>query len=91
MTGGSFEIPILAASWPSGEFGPMGLEGAVRLGFKQELSGVAEGPDRDAYFDALLAQMYERGRATEAASFLEFDSVIDPVDTRPVIARALRI
>lgn len=89
MTGGSFEIPVYAASWPTGEFGPMGLEGAVHLGYKQELSTLPEGPERDAHFEELLGKLYERGKATEAASFLEFDSVIDPVDTRSVISSAL--
>jgi len=90
MTGGSFEVPVMAASWPSGEFGPMGLEGAVRLGYKQELAALPEGEQRDARFESLLSEMYERGRATEAASFLEIDNVIDPVESRAVIARALR-
>ncbi len=89
MTGGSFEIPVYAASWPAGEFGPMGLEGAVQLGFKQELSEAAEGPERQALYDELLATLYERGKATEAASFLEIDAVIDPADTRSVITTAL--
>ncbi|MDA7839998.1 biotin carboxylase [Luminiphilus sp.] len=89
MTGGSFEIPVYAASWPTGEFGPMGLEGAVHLGYKQELAKLPEGPEREAHFEALLAKLYERGKATEAASFLEIDSVIDPVDTRSIISSAL--
>jgi acetyl-CoA carboxylase carboxyltransferase component len=89
MTGGSFEIPVYVASWPTGEFGPMGLEGAVQLGYRQELAELPEGPERDARFEELLAKLYERGKATEAASFLELDSVIDPVNTRSVISRAL--
>ena len=89
MTGGSFEVPICSASWPSGEFGPMGLEGAVHLGFKQELAAIPEGPERDAYFDDRLSEMYQRGRATEAASFLEIGCVIDPADTRATVSRAL--
>ncbi len=89
MTGGSFAVPVYAASWPEGEFGPMGLEGAVHLGFKQELAQVPEGPERDALYQKLLAEMYERGRATEAASYLEIDAVIDPADTRSVILQAL--
>ena len=89
MAGGSFELPRLMVSWPEGEFGPMGLEGAVRLGFKQELTAVPEGPERDKLFESLLSELYEKGRATEAASLLEFDNVIDPADTRDVISRAL--
>lgn len=89
LTGGSFEQPVYAASWPEGEFGAMGLEGAVQLGFRQELEQVPEGPEREALYQRLLADMYERGRATEAASYLEIDAVIDPADTRFAIDRAL--
>ena len=89
MTGGSFASPVYAAAWPTGEFGGMGLEGAVRLGYRKELEAVPEGPERDALFEQLVAKMYEIGKATEAASHLEIDAVIDPVDTRAVIIRAL--
>jgi acetyl-CoA carboxylase carboxyltransferase component len=89
MTGGSFTAPVYAAAWPTGEFGGMGLEGAVRLGYRKELEAVPEGPERDFLFDKLVARMYEIGKATEAASHLEIDAVIDPAETRNVIIRAL--
>ncbi len=89
MTGGSFVNPVYAASWPTGEFGGMGLEGAVRLGYKKELDAVEDPNERQALFDKLLGRMYEVGRATEAAAHLEIDAVIDPVQTRSVIVRAL--
>ena len=89
MTAGSFARPVYAASWPTGEFGGMGLEGAVRLGFKKELDEVADSVEREALFQQLVARMYELGKATEAAAFLEIDAVIDPADTRSVILRAL--
>jgi acetyl-CoA carboxylase carboxyltransferase component len=88
MAGGSFHKPIYSASWPSGEFGGMGLEGAVRLGFKKELEAVADKEERETLFAQLLEQMHEQGKATEAASHLEIDAVIDPADTRGVIVRA---
>ena len=88
MAGGSFHKPIYSASWPSGEFGGMGLEGAVRLGFKKELEAAADKEERETLFAQLLEQMYEQGKATEAASHLEIDAVIDPADTRGVIVRA---
>jgi len=90
MTGGSFVNPVYAASWPTGEFGGMGLEGAVRLGYKKELDAVEDPNERQALFDKLLARLYEVGRATEAAAHLEIDAVIDPAETRSVIVRALR-
>jgi acetyl-CoA carboxylase carboxyltransferase component len=89
MTGGSFIKPVYAASWPTGEFGGMGLEGAVRLGFKKELDAVDDPAEREALFQQLLARMYELGKASEAASYLEVDAVIDPADTRAVVLRAL--
>ena len=88
MTGGSFVRPVYAASWPTGEFGGMGLEGAVRLGYLKELDAVADGAEREALFQQLVARMYESGKATEAAAHLEIDAVIDPAHTRSVILRA---
>jgi acetyl-CoA carboxylase carboxyltransferase component len=90
MTGGSFVNPVYAASWPTGEFGGMGLEGAVRLGFKKELDAQEDPEKKQALYEKLLARLYEIGRATEAASHLEIDAVIDPADTRSVLIRALR-
>jgi acetyl-CoA carboxylase carboxyltransferase component len=89
MTGGSFVAPVYAAAWPTGEFGGMGLEGAVRLGFRKELEAVDDPAERERLFDQLLAQMYEAGKASEAASFLEIDAVIDPAETRATVLRAL--
>ena len=89
MTGGSFARPVYAASWPTGEFGGMGLEGAVRLGFSKELEAVADPDEREALFNKLVAESYEAGKAIEAATYLELDAVIDPADTRSVILRAL--
>ncbi len=89
MVGGSFARPVYNASWPAGEFGGMGLEGAVRLGFKKELEAEPDPRAREALYDQLVAMMYERGKATEAAAHLEIDAVIDPADTRKVILRAL--
>lgn len=89
LVGGSFEFPTLTASWPQGEFGGMGLEGAVRLGFKKELEATPAGEARDALYEKLVAEMYQKGRATEAAAYLEIDMVIDPAESRSVILRGL--
>ena len=89
MVGGSFLRPVYAASWPTGEFGGMGLEGAVRLGFRKELDAVKDPAEREILFQQLVDRMYEVGKATEAASHLEIDAVIDPLDTRQVVLRAL--
>ncbi|MCT2529701.1 biotin carboxylase [SAR92 clade bacterium H921] len=89
MAGGSFHRPIYSAAWPSGEFGGMGLEGAVQLGFKKELDAQPDSKSREVLFNQLVDTMYEKGRATEAAAHLEIDAVIDPADTRAVIITAL--
>jgi len=88
MVGGSFVRPVYAAAWPTGEFGGMGLEGAVRLGYRKELEAVADPAQREALFQQLVARMYEVGKATEAAAHLEIDAVIDPAETRTAILRA---
>jgi len=89
MTGGSFQTPVFIAAWPTGEFGGMGLEGAVKLGFKKELEAEQDETARKALFKKLVATMYEIGKATEAAAHLEIDAVIDPADTREVVLKAI--
>jgi len=89
MTGGGFHATAATVAWPTGEFGAMGLEGAVRLGYRKELAAEPEGPARDALFQRLLAQHVENGTALNMATTLEIDAVIDPADTRTWLARAL--
>ena len=88
LTAGHFHAPVATCAWPSGEFGAMGLEGAVRLGFSKELAAAPEA-ERQALFDRLLAAAVERGQALNMASHLEIDAVIDPADTRAWLLRVL--
>ena len=90
MAGGSFHAPQFNVSWPTGEFGGMGLEGAVRLGFRDRLEKIADPAARKAEFRRLADQLYERGKATNVASLIEIDDVIDPADTRRWLARGLK-
>ncbi len=90
MARGGFHESFFTASWPTGEFGPMGLEGAIKAGFKRELAAIADPAEREAYFNKLVAQLYERGKAINIASYMEIDSVIDPSDTRKWIMRGLK-
>jgi acetyl-CoA carboxylase carboxyltransferase component len=89
MAGGSFHASFLTLSWQSGEFGAMGLEGAVKLGFKKELEATKNKQEYEILYEQLVAQEYEKGKAINAAETLEFDEVIDPVETRKRIATAL--
>jgi acetyl-CoA carboxylase carboxyltransferase component len=82
MAAGGFDAPVFNVSWPTGEFGGMGLEGAVRLGFRKELEALPEGTERDALFKQLVDQQYAKGEAINMATTLEIDAVIDPADTR---------
>jgi acetyl-CoA carboxylase carboxyltransferase component len=82
MTAGGFHSPMVTVAWPTAEFGAMGLEGAVKLGFRKELEAVPEGPERDALYDMLVARQYESGSAINMAATLEIDAVIDPAQTR---------
>ncbi len=88
MAAGNFHAPLFTVSWPTGEFGPMGLEGAVRLGFRKELEAAPEG-ERERLFQSMVAKSYERGKATNVAAYLEIDAVIDPADTRRWILRGM--
>lgn len=89
MTAGGFHAPDSVVAWPTGEFGGMGLEGAVRLGYRKELEAVAEGAEREALFQRLVAERYEAGAAMNMAATLEIDAVIDPAHTRAWLAQGL--
>jgi acetyl-CoA carboxylase carboxyltransferase component len=88
LAGGHFHAPRATCAWPSGEFGPMGLEGSVRLGYRRELEA-ASPHERQALFDRLLAEAVQRGQALNMASHLEIDDVIDPAETRDWLIRQL--
>jgi len=89
MAGGGFHATVATVAWPSGEFGAMGLEGAVRLGYRKELEAVDEGPAREALYEKLIAEQYANGRAINLATTLEIDAVIDPAETRSWLSRGL--
>jgi acetyl-CoA carboxylase carboxyltransferase component len=89
MLSGSISSPSYMVSWPTGEFGAMGLEGAIKLGFKKELEKETNPIMRQALFDKLLAQQYQKGKAVEVATVLEIDAVIEPRDTRKILKAAL--
>jgi acetyl/propionyl-CoA carboxylase alpha subunit/acetyl-CoA carboxylase carboxyltransferase component len=90
MAGGSFKLPLFCVTWPTGEFGGMGLEGAVKLGFRKELQAIEDPQKRKQTYEEMVEGMYERGKAVNMASHFELDDVIDPADSRKWIASALR-
>jgi len=90
MTGGHFHASFFTVSWPTGEFGGMNLEGAVRLAMKKELAAIDDPAAREQTFQSMVAFAYDRGKAINMASLLELDAVIDPAETRSWIARGLK-
>ena len=90
MAGGSFKAPAFAVSWPTGEFGGMGLEGAVKLGYRKELEAETDPYKRKELYEQLVAKMYESGKALSTATYFEIDDVIDPAESRRWIMAALR-
>ncbi len=82
MAAGGFKAPVFCVAWPTGEFGAMGLEGAVKLGMRRELEAVGDPAERDRAYQAMVAAAYDRGSAISMASYFEIDDVIDPADTR---------
>ena len=89
MAGGGFHAPVSTVPWPSGEFGAMGLEGAVRLGFRKELAALPEGPQRQALFQQHLDEHHAKGTAINMGATLEIDAVIDPAQTRDWLVKGL--
>jgi acetyl/propionyl-CoA carboxylase alpha subunit/acetyl-CoA carboxylase carboxyltransferase component len=90
MTGGSYQASMFAVAWPTGEFGGMGLEGSVKLGYRNELAAIADPVARKAKFDAMVAAAYARGKALSQALGAELDDVIDPADTRKWLMAGLK-
>ncbi|MET0543360.1 MAG: carboxyl transferase domain-containing protein, partial [Variovorax sp.] len=89
MAAGGFDAPVFTVAWPTGEFGAMGLEGAVRLGYRKELEAVPGADERERLFRKLVAQQYANGEALHMAQTLEIDAVIDPAETRAWLVRGL--
>ncbi len=90
MAAGGFREPVFTIAWPTGEFGGMGLEGYVRLGFRKEMEAIADPEERQAYYESMVARLYENGKAISIGSVLEIDEVIDPEQTRRWIMAGLR-
>jgi acetyl-CoA carboxylase carboxyltransferase component len=89
MAGGSFKAPLFCVAWPTGEVGGMGLEGAVRLGYRRELDAIEDPDERERTFETMVEAAYQHGKALNSASHFEIDDVIDPADSRRWITTML--
>jgi acetyl/propionyl-CoA carboxylase alpha subunit/acetyl-CoA carboxylase carboxyltransferase component len=90
MSGGSHQGGMFCVAWPTGEFGGMGLEGSVKLGYRNELAAIADPAERKARFDQMVAQAYANGKALARGAHTSLDDVIDPADTRRWILSGLK-
>lgn len=89
MVGGHSQVPFFTLSWPTGEFGGMGLEGAIKLGYRKEMEAIADPDEREAWYQERVAELYENGKALTTAMGFDFDDVIDPAETRARIVAGL--
>jgi len=90
MAKGGFHESFFTVAWPTGEFGAMGIEGAIKAGFKKELAAIEDPAQREKLYEQLVGELYKRGKAINMASYLEIDSVIDPADTRKWIMQGIK-
>ena len=90
MAGGSFKATSFTVAWPTGEFGGMGLEGFVKLGYRKELEAIEDPAERLAAYEKRVARLYDMGKAVNTGSYFEIDDVIDPAESRDWILMALR-
>jgi acetyl/propionyl-CoA carboxylase alpha subunit/acetyl-CoA carboxylase carboxyltransferase component len=89
MAGGSYKVPAFSVSWPTGEFGGMGLEGSVKLGFREDLEAIQDPQERQAKYEDMVARAYERGKALNNAVGFGLDDAIDPAESRWWLASLL--
>ncbi|MDA0232163.1 MAG: methylmalonyl-CoA carboxyltransferase [Chloroflexi bacterium] len=79
----------LNLAWPTAEIAVMGPEGAVNVISRRE---IAAAEDQDAKRAELVADYRDRfANPYIAANRGYIDDVIDPVDTRPMLIRSLRM
>jgi acetyl-CoA carboxylase carboxyltransferase component len=90
MSRGGFHEAFFTAAWPTGEFGAMGIDGAIKAGFKKELAAIEDETARNQLYNQLVEELYKRGQAMNMASYLEIDAVIDPAETRRWIIQGVK-
>ncbi|MGC1852976.1 MAG: carboxyl transferase domain-containing protein, partial [Solirubrobacterales bacterium] len=89
MAGGSLHEPLLTIAWPMAHLGPMGLEGAVKLALRKELEAIEDEEARAQRVRDLTAAAERNAKALNAATLFELDDVVDPAQTRSLIALTL--
>ncbi|GEM_PF-5682321 len=82
MAGGSYKTPMFTIAWPTGEFGGMGLEGLVKLGYRNDLAAIENPEENRAKYEEMVARAYENGKALNYGSLFTVDDTLDPADSR---------
>ncbi len=90
MAGGNYKVPMFTVSWPTGEFGGMGLEGSVKLGYREDLARIEDPAERLAKYEEMVARAYAGGKALNQSSMFHFDDTIDPADSRYWLSNLLK-
>ncbi len=87
MLAGSTHSPLMTVAWPGATMGAMGLEGAVRLSTRAELEAIADDDEREERVRLLTEMLRANSTGLNAARYFEIDDVIDPAETRSLIAQ----
>ncbi|HEU4481129.1 MAG TPA: carboxyl transferase domain-containing protein, partial [Actinomycetota bacterium] len=87
MNGRAYE-PDLIVAWPTAEISVMGPEGAVNIIFRKQIEALPEDQQAEAR-DGMVAMIREQISPYVAAGWSFVDDLIDPADTRRVVATAL--
>ncbi|REK71050.1 biotin carboxylase [Aeromicrobium endophyticum] len=89
MLGGSTHEPLMTVGWPGAHLGAMGLEGAVRLAMRKELEAIDDLEEREQQVRELTAHAQANASALNVARHFEIDDVIDPAETRGLVAQLI--
>lgn len=90
MCGASARVGFFTIGWPTAEFAGMNIEGAVKLGYRNELAAIEDADERLREFEDRVARSYDAAKAVNAGTGGGLDDVIDPADTRSWIAESLK-
>ena len=76
-------------SWPGAEIGFMDPDVGVNVAYSRQLAAIADEDEREKERARLVQQIAEATSPYEAAGTMRIDEMIDPADTRRIIAQDL--
>ena len=86
------QMPALGVySWPGAEIGFMDPEVGVNVAFGSKLGRIEDVETREAEREALVREVAESTNPYDAAGTMRIDEMIDPGDTRSVLAHDLEM